>query len=64
MTNVADWFEGFGIGVVLTTAILVLIVGVLLGFQSPQVSYEQMHKGEVACVDTPDDKVYCYPVKK
>lgn len=56
-----DFFEGVGLGAMITVAVIMFIL-TASDFQMQQYSYEQMHKGKVKCVDTPDNKVYCYQV--
>lgn len=49
---------GAGIAIVVFIAVVEAF-----GLHPKQAAYEEMHKGLVECVDTPDKQVYCYEVK-
>jgi hypothetical protein len=58
-----SFVAGIGTGLVIMTMI-VIVVAEILTLQTAQYSYKQMHKGEIACIDTPDNAVYCYKTDK
>ncbi len=46
-----------------TASVVLIIIGAILEPKSKQASYEDIYKGRVACIDTPNNKIYCFEVE-
>ena len=57
-----DFDDGVMAGVGIAIVVFIAVVGAF-GLHPKQTAYEEMHKGFVKCIDTPDKQVYCYEVK-
>ncbi len=53
----------FVLGIVFTLGVTSFLV-ITFRIQTAQISYEQVHRGEIQCVDTPDGEVYCWDKSK
>lgn len=54
-----EFSKGMFFGLI-SPCVVFLILSGILDLQPAQVSYQEVHRGEVKCIDTPDSKVYCY----